>query len=383
MLLVPNSYELLVDVGIGAMLASLMVARIPSRRQSLLLVLVLVLVVSALSSPGRFLISAAAGHLSLMAGAIPLKEGLETGDLSEDEQKKLRWVPRIKAFGEEQVGLSPTRNYETINPDFDTVVWNVSACAVDSFNSHIYRYPIVGRLPYIGYFNREDADKEQQRLESLGLDTWVRSAGAYSTLGWFRDPLWRSMLAWDLDRLANTVLHELVHSTLWLRGHGRFNESFASFVGDRAAEVFVESLAGEQPELLERRRLRQEDEQHYRRSFHSLFRELEGLYERDLPREKVLEDKAAIIAAARRRHASEDWHFPGYARAMEEGRVLNNARLVQFAVYNTKSEVFVDALERFGGDLAAFIRAAQTLEGQRSEMGRSFDPYAAMARLEP
>ena len=362
------------------MLASLMVARTPSRRQSLFLVLTLALVVAALSSPGRFLTSAAAGHLSLMAGAIPLDEAIARGDLSDQEQEKLRWVPRIKSFGERQVGLSPTRNYETINPDFDTVVWNVSACAADSFESHIYRYPIVGRLPYIGYFNREDADREQERLESLGLDTWVRSAGAYSTLGWFRDPLWRSMLEWDLDRLANTVLHELVHSTLWLRGHGRFNESFASFVGDRAEELFIESLALEEPELLERRRLRQEDEQHYRRSFRSLYLNLEELYERDLPREKVLAEKALLIAAARRRHAGEDWHLSGYARAMEEGRVLNNARL---AVYNTKSDLFAEALERFGGDLAAFVRAAQTLEEQRSTSGRSFDPYAALSRLEP
>jgi len=343
----------------------------------------LLLAMGALSSPGRFLISAASGHLSLMAGAIPLKEALESGELSEEEQAKLRWVPRIKAFGEQQIGLSPTRNYETINPDFDTVVWNVSACAADRFDSHIYRYPIVGRLPYIGYFNREAADKEQQRLDSLGLDTWVRPAGAYSTLGWFRDPLWRSMLAWDLDRLANTVLHELVHSTLWLRGHGRFNESFASFVGDRAEDLFLESLKVEAPELVERRRLRQEDEQHYRRSFRSLYLQLEELYERDLPREKVLEEKASLIAAARRRHGSEDWNLSGYARAMEEGKVLNNARLVQFAVYNTKSELFAEALERFGGDLAAFVRAAQTLEGQRRESGRSFDPYAAMSRLEP
>ena len=129
------------------MLASLMVVRTPSRRQSFVLVLMLLLGIGALSSPGRFLTSAASGHLSLMAGAIPLKEALESGELSEEEQAKLRWIPRIKALGEQQIGLSPTRNYETINPDFDTVVWNVSACAADRFDSHIYRYPIVGRLP--------------------------------------------------------------------------------------------------------------------------------------------------------------------------------------------------------------------------------------------
>ncbi len=364
------------------MLASPMFARIPPRRQFLALAFVLV-VAGLLSSPGRFLSHAAYGHLSLMAGAVPLEAALRSGDLSEEEREKLAWVPLIKAFGEEQVGLSPTRNYETINPHFDRVVWNVSGCAADEFVSHVYRYPIVGRLPYIGYFDREAADREEQRLKSLGLDTWVRPAGAYSTLGWFRDPLWRSMLSWDLDRLANTVLHELVHSTLWLRGHGRFNESFASFVGDRAAELFVESLATEQPELVERRRLRQEDEAHYRRSFRALYLELEELYSLDLPQLEALERKEEIIAAGRRRHASEKWNLPAYAKAMDEGRVINNARLMQFAVYNTKSSAFSEALARFHGDLAAFVRAAKTLSERQEEDGSSFDPYQALGRLEP
>ena len=364
------------------MLAFPMVARTPSLRHLVALAL-FTLVVGALSPPGRYLFSAARGHFSLMAGAIPLEEALFRGDLSALEQEKLRWVPRIKAFGEERIGLSATRNYETINPDFDSVVWNVSGCQADRFVSHVYRYPIVGKLPYIGYFNREDADREARRLQSLGLDTWIRPAGAYSTLGWFRDPLWRSMLSWDLDRLANTVLHELVHSTLWLKGHGSFNESFASFVGDQAAERFVESQSASNSALRRNRQLRQHDERHYRLSFRTLYLELEELYALDLPRVEVVERKAAIIAAARSRHANEDWNLPAYGAAMDENRVLNNARLVQFAVYNTKNEVFAEALQRFGGDLAAFVRAARRLEGLRSELGADFDPYDALARLEP
>ena len=110
---------------------------------------------------------------------------------------------------------------------------------------------------------------------------------------------------------------------------------------------------------------------------------MEELYALDLPRVEVVERKAAIIAAARSRHANEDWNLPAYGAAMDENRVLNNARLVQFAVYNTKNEVFAEALQRFGGDLAAFVRAARRLEGLRSELGADFDPYDALARLEP
>lgn len=334
--------------------------------------------------PGSsYLARAALGHFKLMAGRIPLDEAARRDDLSDDERDKLSWVPRIKAFGEQQVGLEQTRNYETINLDFSDVVWNVSGCAVDRFEPHIYRYPIVGKLPYIGYFDHGDALEEQARLREQGLDTWVRPAGAYSTLGWFEDPLWRSMLAWDIDQLAGTVLHELAHSTLWLKGHGSFNESFASFVGDRSTELFMESLNQTRPQLWQRYQQRREDRAHSRRSFAALVDELRQLYESGLEREAVLQRKAQIIAAARQRHRSETWHLEGYAGAMDEDRVLNNARLVQFTVYNSGGDVFALALERFGGDLPAFLRGCARLESMRSRGGSDWDPYAALAQLGP
>ncbi len=333
--------------------------------------------------PGcAYLAKAARGHFKLMSGRIPLEEALKRDDLSAEERDKLLWVPRIKDFGEQQVGLQPTRNYETINPDFNDVVWNVSGCHADRFEAHIYRYPIVGKLPYIGYFDHQDALDEEARLKALGLDTWVRPAGAYSTLGWFRDPLWRSMLAWDVDQLANTVLHELAHATLWLKGHGKFNESFASFVGDRSTELFMASQQAARPDLWQRYQHRGEDRQHFRRSFRALVEELKELYDSALDREVVLQRKAEILAAARVRHRSEHWNLEGYAAAMDESRVLNNARLMQFTVYNSGTDVFSATLERFGGDLPAFLGACTQLPALRRKGGAKWDPYAALAALE-
>ncbi len=336
-----------------------------------------------LSRPGRFLLDVSRGHLSLMLGAVPLADAIEHPDLSEAERTLLSWVPRIKSYGEEAVGLRASRNYETLNPDFEAQVWNVSASAADRFEPYLYRFPIVGALPYTGFFGLEAAEEEQRRLQELGLDTWVRSAGAYSTLGWFHDPLWRSMLRWDLDRLANTVLHELVHATLWLPGYGSFNESFASFVADKATESFVADVATELPQLAQHRRLRQEDEERYRSSFRGLYQELEELYQQALPRSDLLEQKAELIAAARQRHQELPWNFPAYGQAMAAGRVVNNARLLQFSVYNRRSEVFDEALQRFSGDLRALVVAARTLPQRSKQEGDSFDPWQAMAQLVP
>ncbi len=111
-----------------------------------------------------------------MAGRVKLDKALETVDFTDEEARKLRLVPVIKAFGEAEVGLSPTKNYEHINPTFDDVIWNVSGCSPHRFESHVYRYPVVGALPYIGFFEKEDAEAERARLEELGWEVYVRSA---------------------------------------------------------------------------------------------------------------------------------------------------------------------------------------------------------------
>ncbi len=323
----------------------------------------------------------AQGHFRLMAGRVPLDKALATVEFSEEERAKLELVPTIKAFGERRVGLSPTKNYGTINPEFDDVVWNVSGCAADRFTSHVYRYPVVGALPYIGFFDRADADAERDRLDSLGWETHVRSSGAYSTLGWFKDPLWRSMLRWDQEQLVNTVLHELAHATLWMTGEGKFNESWAQFVGDRATELWLAEPGHEDlQQLHEDRRV---DGTQYRAFMRALVLRLDGLYGAGLPSEEVLERKAQIIEQARAEYGAKTWRLEGYARSMDPERTLNNARLVQFRVYNSGGTRFRDALDRFDGDLGAFVNASRGLNRQKTREGAAFDPWQALEDLGP
>jgi len=347
--------------------------------------LALLLLISTLLLPGcAYIARQARGQLSLLAGRVPIEKAIETVDFTPEERRILDWVPRIKEFGEQEVGLLPTRNYTTINPDFDDVVWNVSGAADDRFESHVYRFPIVGDLPYIGFFDKADAEEERDRLQALGWETMLRPAGAYSTLGWFRDPLWRSMLRWDLERMSNTVLHELAHATLWLKGEGRFNESFASFVGDEASKAFLRSLSSEQPELWQTYGDREQDQARYREFMHGLALRLEALYASGLPREEVLTRKQELIESARQDYAELPWATEGYARAMRPSRTINNARLRQFRVYNSGLDDFDEALARFDGDLAAFVEACRTrLPAARRAGGRDWDPYEALRKLEP
>ncbi len=334
--------------------------------------------------PGcAYIAQAAKGQFELMAGRMPVERALNEVDLTEEERDRLLLVGRVKDFGEHVIGLSPTKNYETINPTFDTVVWNVSGTSPDRFEPHRYAYPIVGELPYIGYFSREAADEEAALLQGLGWETYVRSAGAYSTLGWFRDPLWRSMLAWDVEQLSNTVLHELAHATVWLPGHGSFNESLATFLGDAASARFMETLRDERPEAYGLWKDRIADNAMYREAMHELVARLDGLYRSGLPRDEVMTRKAQVIADARRRWPARDWRLEGYRRAIEEGRTVNNARLVQFRIYNTGGSLFDETLARFDGDLPGFIEAVRRLDTMRKKGGRDWDPYEALESLKP
>jgi len=353
------------------------------RKRWILLVLLATLPLFLLIPGCAYIAQAAKGQLTLMAGRVPVDRALAEVEFTESERDRLKLVGRIKEFGEQTIGLSPTKNYETINPTFDTVVWNVSGTASDRFTPHNYNYPIVGELPYIGFFSREDADAEAELLASLGWEPYVRSAGAYSTLGWFKDPLWRSMLAWDEEQLSNTVLHELAHATVWLPGHGSFNESLAGFLGDEAAARFMKSIKEERPEAYQVWQDRLGDGARYREEMHHLVARLDGLYRSGLPHGEVLARKEQVIADARARWGGLPWALDGYRRAMDESRVMNNARLVQFRIYNTGGDVFDEALSRFDGDLPAFIEALRTLERRRKAGGRDWDPYEALADLAP
>ncbi len=334
--------------------------------------------------PGvAYIAQAAKGQAVLMAGRVPVDEALATVEFTDEERDRLELVGRVKRFGEDVIGLSPTKNYETINPTFDQVIWNVSGTAPDRFVPHQYAYPVVGKLPYIGFFDREDADAEAALLESLGWETYIRSAGAYSTLGWFRDPLWRSMLAWDVEQLSNTVLHELAHATVWLKGHGNFNESLAGFLGDEAAARFMEQIREERPEAYAVWEDREADGALYREAMHAIVARLDGLYRSGLPRAEVLKRKAQVIEEARAHWVTLPWRNDGYRKALDPSRTLNNPRLVQFRVYNTGASVFDEALARFDGDLPAFIEALRTLERARRKGGRGWDPYEALAELAP
>jgi len=309
----------------------------------------------------------------LLSGRVPIDEAIDAGHFTEEQAERLRSVPRIKAFGD-QIGLSPVRSYETINPTWDRTIFNVSACEPLAFEPATWWFPVVGRVPYLGFFREQDVRRRAARLERRGLDVYVRTAGAYSTLGWFRDPILPGMLDWSEHRLADTILHELTHATVWIPGSVEFNESLANFVGREASMRWLISSYGEDHPSVAEARERIEDGHRFEALLREVYEELDAVYATPgLAEADKLASKRRILASLPDRADVLDLHHEErYLAKIREG-TWNNARFVQFRTYNRSLEWFEVLLEQEGGDIPRFLaRVEQIAAGAE-------DPYAALA----
>lgn len=342
-------------------------------------VLLALLALSVLTAGGalihprtRYVLVAASYQLELLWGRVPLESALAQGELPAPERDRLAQVPRIRAFARE-IGLAERGHYSTINPRWNRTVHNVSACAPLRFEPVTWWFPIVGTVPYLGYFDEGAAQAEATRLRALGLDVHVRPAGAWSTLGWFRDPLLPEMARWDEGRLSNTLFHELTHATVWIPGSVAFNESLASFVGDVASLRYLEHHYGAGGDIVVRERARHADRQAFQRLMVEVYAELDAVYTSDAPDAEKLRQKARILEGLPDRVDGVGFSEPDRWRQWMAQEPWNNARLVQFRVYNRSPEWFGVLLDRHGGDLPAFLAAVEEIAG------RGGDPYAALA----
>lgn len=238
----------------------------------------------------------------------------------------------------------------------DTLLLVVSASPRDCLCPHTWKYPIVGRVPYKGFFDPAMARQEEERLAAKGYDTWLRPAGAYSTLGWFNDPLLSTAMSRDSMELAATVFHELAHNTLYIKSATPFNESFAQYAGYRAAEAFFRARG----DTLAARRAadRWADEQVLGAFYAELGTRLEAFYA-TRPAPAALDSGRAALGAWSRR-----WLLDSAAPRLRSYRVgnlperpVNNARLISARLYRTHLDWFEAWHQRQGGDLRRAVAA--------------------------
>lgn len=203
----------------------------------------LVLLLPLLS--GCYLLTQGYGQLRVLLDSRRIDDLLADPSVPDKTKLKLLLVREIKSFGEQHLGLTRSANYESF---YDTegrpITYLVSACRKDRFQPYTWWFPIVGEVPYKGFFSRDDAVAEARDLEKQGYDVSLGMAAAYSTLGYFPDPVLSTMLGYPDEHLAALILHELTHGTVYLPGGTDFNEGLASFVGWQGALEFARRRKG-------------------------------------------------------------------------------------------------------------------------------------------
>jgi predicted aminopeptidase len=307
------------------------------------------------------------GQATILLHQRPVEEVLHDTHLTPQEQHKLRLILEVRSFAITQLDLQESKSYTTfVQLDRPYVSYNLSAAAPDAFKPYVWRFPILGRMPYKGFFDKDYALQEQYTLEEQGYDTYLRGVRAYSTLGYFDDPILSSMLAYDDTFLINTIIHEMLHQTVWFKGNISFNESLASFVGEHGTLAYLQQRYGaDAPEYQHYRALRA-DALVFGEYMDALIERLEALYHESISRTDKLQRKTQILAEAA---AAYPEVFPrmqttGY-RNFFERQSLNNAVLLAFRVYHRDTTFFEQALAEQGGDLRRMIAYFKTLRADQ------------------
>jgi len=273
----------------------------------------------------------------------------------------LTLVLGARAFAD-TLGLAAGKTYTTYaEVDRDTLLLVMSAAPENCLCPYTWKFPIVGRVPYKGYFDFAMAHRAAATLEAEGYDTYLRPSAAFSTLGWFNDPLLSTALSRDSVELEALVFHEITQNTVFIPSAVPFNEGFAQMVGYQAAAEFFDRRGD--ATLARRARDRWSDEVAYSAYFDQLSTRLDRLYGREPP-----PDSSALAAG---RDSVGQWAGTFLADSVGprlltyrvEGRapqVINNARIISRRVYRTRLHLFQAWLERYG-DVTSAVAAMRTL----------------------
>jgi predicted aminopeptidase len=194
----------------------------------------------------RYGIRQASGQLSIIYNARPVEEYLNDPTVSDSVKMKLEFIGDVRAFAISNLHLSDTDNYTTMYDQGGMpVLWVVTGCEPYSFTPYEWKFPFLGSVPYKGFFKKEYADHEYEIIKSKGLDVGMRTVGGWSTLGWFKDPILSEMLDRDYGDLANLIIHELVHATIFVKDSIEFNENLASFIADKGTLIYMKERYGD------------------------------------------------------------------------------------------------------------------------------------------
>jgi predicted aminopeptidase len=312
----------------------------------------------------------------------PIDTVLARGDLPPEVRARLKTVLKVREFARDGLGLNVGHAYSSIAAvDKGAIAWVVMAAPRDSLEPYTWWFPIVGRIPYRGYFNKDRADAEAAEMEQRGYDTMVRPAVAFSSLGFFNDPLLSNLLRLSRVELAGVIIHELFHRTYFLASDVMFDESAATYVGSAGAVKFFEATERPASADAEAARGVLDADLKFAHFLNGEAARLVELYQSGLPRAEILKRRVAIFAGINADYAQLKPHLSGLERFDLDKQPLNNAVLINYLIYFHDLDAFAKLDHIYGGNLRDTIKAIIALAD--SDRENPFAPIERAAHVGP
>jgi predicted aminopeptidase len=300
------------------------------------------------------------GQLNIIYNARPVEEFLADPQFPDSLKQKLILINKVRRFAIDSLGLKDTKNYKTLfDQKGEEIMWVVTASEPFRLKAKEWTFPVLGSVPYKGFFNKELAVKLKEELQRENYDVSIRNPGGWSTLGWFTDPILSKMLERNEGDLANLIIHEMSHATIFIKDSIDFNENLATFIGDRGAEKFLIATYGVNSE--EYKTYLGEDEDYLKFSDHMLrgTEKLDSLYKsmsETSPVEERKKQKEALIGEIVAKLDTLSLSTANKPAARFSKGLPNNAYFMNFRRYQSKQDVFWEEFRHnFHGDLKAYI----------------------------
>jgi predicted aminopeptidase len=301
----------------------------------------------------------AGGHLEVMRKRVPLAQALQDPALKPVTRERLQQVEQIRRFATAELGLPDNGSYRSYaDLERPYVLWNVFAAPPLELRALQSCFPLVGCLSYRGYYAESEARAYAAQMQAQGNDVYVGGVAAYSTLGWFSDPVLNTMLRWSETELAGVIFHELAHQKLYVRDDSSFNESFATAVQEEGLRRWLDRQGNESlRQAAEQEARRRED---FLRLVDATRRRLQQLYASTLSPEEKTRAKMHVFDEMRTEYARLKQTWDGYAGYDAWfGPDLNNAKLLAVATYNEWVPAFRNLMQVADGDLNRFYADAE------------------------
>lgn len=310
------------------------------------------------------------GHLGILKKRESIESLLET-DLDDKTRHKLQLVQKARTFARDEMQLPVADNYaHYVDLERDYVVWNVVAAPEFSIKPKKWCYPVVGCLSYRGYYDKADALSYADKLKEQSLDVYTGGVAAYSTLGWFNDPVLNTFLRRDDANLAALIFHELAHQLLYFKNDTTFNESFATTVELEGLRRWLERYGD--PKDLEKRKYYLDQKSAFLNFLLAFREDLAQVYQSSLSENEKRMEKQKLIEALEARYdkQAQNWENPKLFSGWFK-HPINNARLSTIATYHDQVRPLQTLLKIHNYDFKAFYATCMSLEDLTVEERKS------------